>query len=220
MQEQTLDGHLGRPVAIDLCPSVPVVLVRRAREPEPDAGVHAGALPRHRRARRRGRRRHGPDLAKCPRCRAPAAAHARHAADDAVRVPEVPQRSWPADDVLRLPAREGLHPPAHAAADRRAAAERADGQLLELRRARRSGNRRGLRALRLAAVDARHEAGRSAGRAAAEGRSTRRGSRSIRRCRCDLARARARWRRRSAACRARRRWFRRRVVVRAWSAPA
>ena len=55
------------------------------------------------------------DLAKCPRCNGAAATHAGHAAQHPLRILSLPERSRPADDVLRFPQGEGLHQ----AADRR-----------------------------------------------------------------------------------------------------
>ena len=65
-----------------------------------------------------------------------------------------------ADHVLRLPAREGFRAAAVAAAAGGAARQREDGQLLELRRPDRSGQRVGVRALRHANLDARRQTDR------------------------------------------------------------
>ena len=119
--------------------AVPVALVRRAREPAAHARRHARDVPRHRRARvARPSSRDG-ELAKCPRCKAQL-----RRTQDMQRSTRFEYFRCPNDhgrliDVLRLPEGEGLHQAADAAADRRAAQERPDHQLLELRRADRSG---------------------------------------------------------------------------------
>src|SRR5688572_8697092 len=79
-------------------PPLPVVLVRRAREPDPHSWLDARALPHHRREHRATEdvsRRHG----EVPALQRPTAADARHATRDEVRVPEVPERPRPPDDV-------------------------------------------------------------------------------------------------------------------------
>ena len=136
-----------------------------------DARRDADAVPRHRRAADEAAA-HRPDLAKCPRCKAAACADT-HDMQRATRFEysDLPERPRSAHQLLRLPAREELHPPADAAADRRAAEERRHGELLQLRRAGRLDARAPPAiALRIAAVHAGHEAGRGAGRAAAESR--------------------------------------------------
>src|SRR5688572_10113609 len=84
------------------------------------------------------------------------------------------RRPRPADVVLQLSAREGFHPAALGGANLRTAPEPAQHQLLELRRTGRSGERRRLRALRIAAVDAGYgSGGKAGGRAASEVRASR-----------------------------------------------
>src|SRR5688572_28315938 len=97
----------------------------------------------------------------------PFAPHAGHAADDQVRVFEMSKRTRAVDDVLRLPEREGFHSTADPAADRGAAAQRANGELLQLRCADRPDEGQRVRALRITTVDARHAASPEAGHAIA-----------------------------------------------------
>ena len=220
MQEQTLDGHHGRPVAIDLCHALPVVLVRRAREPGADSRAprwrSSGSLassigqaaafrtptwPSARAARARLRATH--DMQRTTRF-------------EYLRCPNGHGRLTTFFDFLRE--KDFIRPltPQQIAELRQNVQI---GQLLELRRARRPDEGRRLRALRLAAVDARHAAGGSARRAARRRRTIATTSRSIRRCRSNSRARGARSSGASPACR-RRPVVRRRSRRPAWSAPA
>src|SRR5262245_38798862 len=101
------------------------------------------------------------------------AAYPRYAAVDEIRVPQLSEHARPPDDILRFPPRKGFHPPADTAADRRAAEERAERQLRQLRGAGRSDDRIGVRTLRITALDARPDAGGKTCGATAESRRSR-----------------------------------------------
>ena len=172
MQAHTLTGHNGRTVTVDLCFPCQSFWFDIYENLALTPASTLDALPRHRRAHRpaephRGRTREVPALQRTP------AAHHRHAAPHPLPVSALPEPSRPPHHLPRVPQGEAVHPCADPAADRRSAGERADAQLLELRRHRRSREGIRVRALRLAALDARHAAGAGAGRAAAEGRSER-----------------------------------------------
>ena len=137
-----LPGHLVRPSARACgcrrarhCPSSRPISERKQGSPNP-----------------------APRPAKCPRCGLRLLLTDDRQRNTTFSIAVRP-RPRTADHVLRLPAREEFYPAAVGTADRRAAPQRADGQLLELRRPDRSRTRR-LRALRHAAVDAGREAGR------------------------------------------------------------
>src|SRR4029453_13762360 len=147
-----------------------VFLVRCAREYVAHAWIDAGALPRHRREvdEASAQQRRAREVSTMQR---PAATDARHAAFDAIRVLELPEWSRAPDQLFRLPPRKGLHPSTDAAPDRPTAGECRFRELRELRWAGSFGQGGGLLALWNRALDARHEAGGEAGRAAAEGRA-------------------------------------------------
>src|SRR5688572_4122731 len=114
--------------------AVSVSLAGWARKPDAHTGGDAVALSHHWRAHVEAARvRSG--RGQVPSVPRAAAQDTRHAARDPLRVLQVPERTRPADHVLRLPERKGFHPPTHAAADRRVATERAGRELLQLRRA-------------------------------------------------------------------------------------
>src|SRR5438876_9627866 len=106
------------------------------------------------------------------------ASDARPAAQHPVSILALRPRARTVDHLLQFPAREGLHPPALAAATGGAAAEHPDGELLELRRSDRPRHLFVLHALRLARVDAGHEAGGADGDPASAGRPARSANRS------------------------------------------
>ena len=150
MEAHMLDGHLGRDDRGRSLRAVPVALVRRRGEP----AAHA-------RAARSSCSAPSASMSASAELRRTASWRSARAARRGLRRTQDMQRNTrfeyfrcPNDhgrliDVLRLPEGEGLHQAADAAADRRAAQERPDRQLLELRRAGRSGE--GLRRARIAA---------------------------------------------------------------------
>ena len=172
-------------------PALPVVLVRRARERA--AQSPGGTLALFRLIGEHSRQ--AVVLERRPRQVPPlqgaAAADAGHAARDPLLLPALSQRPRPADDLLRLPAREGLHPAAHAPSSSRELRQNvADRELLELRRAGRRDARGGLRA-----TAARRSRCSTCTRPRCSSRSCRKptpgsGSRSTRRLPLDLLRAR------------------------------
>ncbi len=147
------------------------VLVRFAGKSQALAWRGADVVSHHRRTRAGGAGTSGHEPLVSKVSPAPLT-NSRPAAQHAISVPALPEGTWAAHLVHRVSARERLHPAAVRSADCRSPKERADRQLLELWRPDRSREERGMRPLRLAAVDARHEAGQRARRRAARSRST------------------------------------------------
>ena len=165
MQPQSLDGHMGREIEIDLCVPCQSIWFDARENLQLTPGATLGVF------RVIGERVSRPalqdrDIAKCPRCRA----QLRRTQDmqrNTLRVFPLPERARPADDVFRFPEGEGLRQAAHAAAGRRAPQERPEHQLFELRRAGGPCEGLGLLALRVGALDARHPSSGPVDRSAA-----------------------------------------------------
>src|ERR1044071_6722666 len=133
---------------------MPRLLVRAVRDAAPDTGLDAAAFLADRRGRPGRRVPRGVTL---PAVRRAATPRARPPAQHAVHLLALRRRPRPFHAVRRFPAREGLHQAALAAAARRAARERADDPLRELRRADRPREGLDLQPLRRRAVDAGYE---------------------------------------------------------------
>ena len=146
MTAQTLDGHLGTTVSIDLCfpcqvfwfdtkeslrlsPGAVLTLFRAIGERAMDGPTRAPAGQ-------------PPGLSAMPGA---SLSDPRSAAQHAVSVPALPEGSRAADHVRRVSAREGFHPAAVGPTDRGPPPERADRQLLELRRPDRAREELGVR---------------------------------------------------------------------------
>src|ERR1043166_5928355 len=160
---------------------MPRLLVRAIRDAAPDTGLDAAAFLADRRGRP-GRRvpRGGVAL---PAVRRAATPHARPPAQYAVHLLALRRRPRPFHAIHRFPAREGLHQAALAAATCRAAREREDDPLRELRRADRPREGLDVQPLRRRAVDAGYEedggdgaAARAAGAGAAAAARARAGA--------------------------------------------
>ena len=195
MNPEVLTGHLGTAIDVDICLPCQAFWFDSSREPAALASRRAQALPRHRRARAGDARRRRP--ARRPVRDAASACCSTHDQQRStqfqyLRCPRGHGRLISFVDFLRE--KDFIRPLTPQQIDelRR---ERSDGQLLELRRADRPREGFVVRPLRLAAVDARHEAGRRAGRRARTTPSSR--GRSIRRCRCAWRRRGVKSRRRS-----------------------
>ena len=119
MQQQTLDAHHGRSIVIDLChPASPSGSTRASPSLTPGSTLSLFRVIGENVSRPAGSRA---DLAKCPRCRARLQRTQDMQARNAISVSALPARARPADDVLRLPPREELHPPVNVRTDHGAA---------------------------------------------------------------------------------------------------
>ena len=113
MQEASFDAHLERRVQIDICHACQSFWfdVYESATLTPGATLSLFRIIGEKIAQTSASRRRPGQVSPV---QGPSAPHARHAADDEVRVSELSARARPADDLLRLSPREGLHPPADA----------------------------------------------------------------------------------------------------------
>ena len=123
MEEATFDAHLGRRAAIDICHACQSFWfdTHESAALTPGSTLRLFRIIGEKIARPRAI---NADLAKCPRCKS----RLRRTHDiqrttkfEYLSCPHAPR---PADDVLRLPPREGLHPAADASANRGVAPKR------------------------------------------------------------------------------------------------
>src|SRR5438105_9501755 len=136
---------------------MPGVLVRYVQEPATLSGFHAAADEVHQRpSADRGAIQSGESALSA--MRRATAADARYRASVEIHLLAMRAGARTVHRICRFPTGERFHPSALGAADQGIATERADSELLELWRAHRSGGVFGVRALRIAAVIAGHEA--------------------------------------------------------------